>query len=101
MVLKRQLTCTGHVVRMKDDHLPKALFYGELRKAKYNVGRPCLRNVDYKKRPLGTATIDVKQWEEMAHYQGTWHAAIRQGSTDAESTAADQQTPRHVYVVHY
>ena len=37
MLLSRQLTWTGHVVRMNDDRLPKAVLYGELWQAKRNV----------------------------------------------------------------
>ena len=32
----------GHVVRMKDDRLPKIVIFGQLSRAKWKVGRPRL-----------------------------------------------------------
>ena len=40
--MKERLRCLGHVVRMKDDRLPKIVLFGQLSKAKRKAGRPGL-----------------------------------------------------------
>ena len=50
-----QLPWTGHIIRMNDSRLPKAVFYGELTKGKRLCGGQRLRYKDYThhRRPLG------------------------------------------------
>ena len=45
-----QLRWTGHIIRMNDNRLPKAVFYGELTKRKRLLGGQRLRYKDVVKR---------------------------------------------------
>ena len=45
-----QLRWTGHIIRMNDNRLPKAVFYGELTKRKCLRGGQRLRYKDVVKR---------------------------------------------------
>ena len=77
MLLSRQVTWTGHVVRINEDRLPKAVLYGELWQAKRNVGRPHLLYMDYTKRHLHAADINKRHWEEMVHDRCAWQKRSR------------------------
>ena len=76
MLLSRQLTWTGHVVRMNDDRLPTAVLYGELRlrQAKRNVGKSHVRYMDWTNigQHLHAADIKKRRCEEMAHDRSAW-----------------------------
>ena len=85
MILSRQLTWTGHVVRMNDDRLPKAVLYGKLWQAKRNVGRLHLRYMDCTKRHFHAANINKRHWEEMAYHRSAWRTAVEKGAAKAET----------------
>ena len=84
MLLSRQLTWTGHVVRMNDDRLPKIVLYGELWHATRNFGRPHLRYMDCTKRHLHAADINKRHWEEMVHVRSAWRTAVEKGAAKTE-----------------
>ena len=93
MLLSRQLTWTGHVVRTNDDRLPKAVLYSKQWQAKQNVGRPPLSYMDCTKRHLHAANINKRHWEEMAHDHSAWHTAVKKGATKAKpKRATDVET---------
>ena len=67
MLVKSQLRWAGHhVVRMPDDRLPKAVFYGELTSGKRKQGGQTLRYKDVLKLLLKAADMDVDTWESEA-----------------------------------
>ena len=66
MLVKSQLRWAGHVVRMPDDRLPKAVFNGELTSGKRKRGGQKLRYKDVLKRHLKVADMDVDTWESDA-----------------------------------
>jgi hypothetical protein len=41
-IMKERLRWLRHVVQMKDDRLPKIFLFGQLSRAKWKAGRPCL-----------------------------------------------------------
>ena len=61
-----QLRWTGHIIRMNDSRLPKAVFYGELTKGKSLRGGQRLRYKDVVKRHLKATHITVDHWETLA-----------------------------------
>ena len=73
-----QLVWTGHITRMNDSSLPKAVFYGELAKEKRLRGGQRLRYKDIVK-PKGYTHIAVHTWEALAQGRQQWRQAIHKG----------------------
>ena len=61
MVTTCQLRWTGHVTRMEDSRLPKAILYGELKEDSKKVGAPRLCYRDMFKRHLNM-TNEYDNW---------------------------------------
>ena len=85
----RRLRWTGHVVRMTDDRLPKAILYGELKNATRPVGRPKLRFKDCLKRDLTSFDIDHASWEVQAQDRPAWRANLTKGSVKSVENYID------------
>lgn len=82
ILAKTQLRWAGHVIRMPEDRLPKAVMYGELTSGKRKRGGQRLRFKDVLKRHLKTADIDVETWEKAAEDRVLWRKKV----TDAGIT---------------
>ena len=98
MLRSRRLRWTGHVVRMNDHRLPKAILYGQLRNAARPVGRPKLRYKDCVKRDLSAFGIDHVSWEAQAQCRPAWKAALSKGSTKSTelyTTFCDRRRRHH------
>ena len=72
MSVKGQLRWDGHIVRMPDGRLPKAVIYGELTSGKRKRGGQKLRYKDDLKRHLKTADIGVELWKRKAKNRLLW-----------------------------
>ena len=57
ILLKQQLRWAGHVTRMEDSRMPKAVLFGELKAGKRNRGAPKKRYKDQLKKQLSLADI--------------------------------------------
>ena len=66
MLMLRQLRWAGHVSRMDDTRIPKAMFYGELCQGRRDRGAPRRFYMDQLKRQLTLENIDHKGWEQLA-----------------------------------
>jgi hypothetical protein len=63
-MMKERLKCLGHVVRMKEDRLPKIVLFGQPSRDKQKAGRPPLGWEDVIKKDLkemGTSWEGVKR----------------------------------------
>ena len=93
ILTKNQLRWTGHVIRMDERRLPKAVLYGELQLGRRGVGRPKLRFKDCIKRHLNTNRQD---WEQQAKKRPLWKSIVSQTASavdlrlEAESAARSQ-----------
>ncbi len=83
MIIRAQLRWAGHIVRMPDDRIPKALLYGQLQTGTRNAGRPRLRYRDSLKQHLSACRL-VPQWEQHALERGTWRQQCYIASTTFE-----------------
>ena len=79
-----QLRWTGHIIRMNDIRLPKAVSYGELTKGKRLRGGQRLRYKDVVKRHLKATHITVDHLETLAHDRQQWRQAIHRGKSHIE-----------------
>ena len=79
-----QLHWTGHIIRMNDSRLPKAVFYGELSQGKRLRGGQRLRYKDVVKRHLKATHITVDHWETLAKDRQQWRQAIHKGKSHTE-----------------
>ena len=75
MVTACQLRRRGHVIRMEDSRLPKAMFYGELKEGSRRVGAPRLRYKDGFKRHLKN-TNEYEDWRGKVNNCGTWRKVV-------------------------
>ena len=78
-----QLRWIGHIIRMNDSRLPKAVFYGELTEGKRLRGGQRLRYKDVVKRHL-KAHITVDHWETLTKDRQQWRQAIHTGKSHIE-----------------
>ena len=94
ILTENQLRWTGHVIRMDERRLPKAVLYGELQLGRRGVGRPKLRFKDCIKRHLNTNRQD---WEQQAKKRPLWKSIVSQTASavdlrlEAESAARSQR----------
>ena len=72
ILLKMQLRWMGHVLRMDDERLPKAILFSQLSVGRRNVGRPRLRYLDCTKRHLKAAAMPLSSGRH-------WHRNGRDG----------------------
>ena len=72
LVTVAQLRMAGHVRRMANNRLPKAVFYSDLRQGKRSHGGQKLRFKDVLKRHMKKTGISHDTWEEEAVQRVKW-----------------------------
>ena len=72
ILLRTQLRWAGHVVRIDDNHLLKAVMYGELSTRKHDKGAPYKRFKDSLKKSLLICNINRQLWETQATDHVAW-----------------------------
>ena len=78
-LIRSQLRWCGHLTRMSDGRLPKAVFYGQLASGVRPLGRPLLRFRNSLKANLKKCSIDPKTWEETALDRPLWRLSCIMG----------------------
>ena len=79
LLMRSQLRWSGHLVRMADERLPKAVFYGQLKHGSRAQGRPKKRYKDMLKEHLKQCHIDPSTWESTALDRTAWRSACDVG----------------------
>ena len=90
-----QLRWTGHVLRMREDRIPRMLLYGELENGSRRVGGQKLRYKDVIKRHLKEMEIDVSSWESKAADRGNWRRGLHEGKATIERSREAASQRRH------
>ena len=86
ILLQVQLRWAGHVTRMEDVRMPKAVFFSELQEGKRNRGALRKRYKDQLKRQLAQAGVSHQSWQQKASDRDSWHLSVTKASRkfDAE-----------------
>ena len=95
LITSAQLRWAGHVRRMPESRLPKAILYSELASGNRNQGGQKLRYKDQLKRHMKTCGIDPESWEEKADDRPTWRNLVRQSVTAIENMRSDRSKASH------
>lgn len=85
-MLVRQLRWTGHVSRMEENRLPKAVLYSELRQGKRDRSGPRKRFKDQLKYQLTMAGLESKTWESTAADKNAWRSAVNKAAVKLSNT---------------
>ena len=80
----QQLRWAGHVARMEDSRMPKAVLSGDLKAGKRNRGAPKKWYKDQLKKTLSLADIPPNSWQKAASDRLTWRSTIRKASRKFE-----------------
>ena len=85
ILLQVQLPWAGHVTRMEDVRMPKAVFFSELREGKRDRGTSRKRYIDQLKRQLAQAGISHQSWQQEASDRDSWLSSVRKASCEFEA----------------
>ena len=88
ILLKKQLRWAGHVTRMEDSRMPKAVLFGELKAGKRNRGAPKKRYKDQLKKQLSLADIPPNSWQDAASDRLTWRQQSGKQAVSLKSRGA-------------
>ena len=96
LITVSQLRWEGHVCRMANSRLPKAVFYSELHHGKRSHGGPKSRFKDVLKRHLKKTGISNKTWEEEAAHRVKWQGLLRKAMSAVEEQRQQEYQLAHV-----
>ena len=79
-LLQQQLRWAGHVARMEDSRMPKAVLLGELREGKRKCGAPKKRYKDQLKQQLSLTEMPLHSWQQEANSCENWPKVVGSAS---------------------
>ena len=85
ILLQVQLRWAGHITRMEDVHMPKAVFFRELQEGKRDRCTPRKRYKDQRKRQLAQAGIGHQSRQQEASDRDSWRSSVRKASCKLEA----------------
>ena len=80
-----QLRWAGHVSRMEDVRIPKAVFFSELQNGKRDCGTQRKSHKDQLKRELAQAGLSHQSWQQEASDRDSWRSLVRKASSKFEA----------------
>ena len=97
-LLQVQLRWAGHVTRMEDVRMSKAVFFSELQEGKRDRGTPRKWYKDQLKRQLAREGINHQSRQQEASDRESWRSSVRKASCKFEAErhkAAKEKRRRH------
>ena len=94
LVTVAQLRWAGHVQRIANNRLPKAVFYSELSQGKGSHGGQKLRLKDVLKRYMKKTGISHDTWEEAAQ-RVKWRGVLRKATSAVEEQRQQEYQRAH------
>ena len=88
-LLQQQFRWAGHVARMEDSRMFKAVFFGELREGKRKCGAPKKRYKDQLKKQLSLTEIPLHSWQQEANSRENWRKVVGSASRRFECSKRD------------
>ena len=85
ILLQVQLRWAGHVSRMEDVCMPKAVIFSELQEGKRDRGGPRKCYKDQPKRQLAQVKNSHQSWEQEASDRDSWHSSVRKARPKFEA----------------
>ena len=85
----------GHVLRIEDIRMPKAVFFRELQEGKRDNGAPRKRYKDQPKRQLAQAGISHQSWQQEASDRDSWRSSVRKVSCKIEEERHEARKEKH------
>ena len=85
ILLQLQLRLAGHVTRMEDVRMPKAVFFSELQDGKRDRGAPRKRYKDQLKKQIAQAGISHQSWRQEASDRDSWCSSVRKASREFQA----------------
>ena len=93
--MQRRLRWTDHVIRMREDRLPKAVLYGELAERRRRVGGPKKRHKDQLKSDMKTSDIRPDQLDALSQDRSRWRQVCQSGVRQSnEKMTSDKREGR-------
>ena len=92
--MQKRLRWLGHIKRMDDSRIPKAVLYSETRDGSRTLGCPLLRYSDNSKLDMKLFDMNVETWEECALQRPLWREKVTTG-TKKDEQALLQRTEMH------
>ena len=77
LLLQAQLRWCCHFVRMKDDRIPRAVFYGQLKEDSRTACGQKLHFKDTLKSNLKSCNIDISNWKSYASDRSLWRSYFK------------------------
>ena len=87
MIIQQRLRWLGHVARMDDRRIPKAILYSEAQDGSRKLGRPLLSYSDTCKRNMKLLNMNVDTWEECPLQFSLWKEKVTTGGKRYEQGA--------------
>ena len=84
MLVQTQVRWSGHLVRMSDTRLPKAIFYSQLASGNKPCDHPVKLYKDALKKNLQLCNIDLATWETTAQDRLLWRSSCKLGVSHFE-----------------
>ena len=97
---RSRLRWCGHLARMPDSRIPKAIFFGELCQGKRTTGGQHKRYKDVFKATLKSHNIDHTHWERLSEDRDEWRLLCHSGSehfeTNRTAMLVEKRRRRHM-----